>query len=211
MQLKNCDIRLPIDRHNRCAVQRYKGPLFLSSVFPCAALDGGVEGAVSWFTSKESPHGIDSTSFLPLPPPTTCCSPPATHLTVGGSSGIVAGSSKTGDVTPSTVVGSLGIVDGSSKIRDMVLAWRGTSFYFITLRWSRRCACSMEEGVAGAERLFARVLLMARTQDLSTWPSNIARSRCCWVAIPILPWMTAQGSWVDMVHCFQQSMRECIK
>ncbi len=119
------------------------------------------------------------------PPPTTCCSPPATHLTVGGSSGIVAGSSKTGDVTPSTVVGSLGIVDGSSKIRDMVLAWRGTSIYFITLRWSRRCACSMEEGVAGAERLFARVLLMARSQDLSTWPSNIARSRCCWVAIPI--------------------------
>ncbi len=43
-----------------------------------------------------------------------------------------------------------------------------------------------------------------------------------WVAIPILPRITARpdaapaeaegrGSWADMVRCFQQSMRECIK
>jgi hypothetical protein len=40
-------------------------------------------------------------------------------------------------------------------------------------------------------------------------------SRCRWVAISILPRMTARPdaapAKADMVHCFQQSMRECIK
>jgi hypothetical protein len=49
-----------------------------------------------------------------------------------------------------------------------------------------------------------------------------ARSRCRWMAIPILPRMTARpdvapaeaekrGSWADMARCFQQSIRECMK
>jgi len=91
------------------------------------ALDGGMGGAKSWFTFKESPRQIDSPSFLPLPPPpTTCCSPSSTCSTVGGSSGIIAGSSKTGDATRSTVGASSGIVAGSLKTGDTVLARRGT-------------------------------------------------------------------------------------
>jgi hypothetical protein len=88
---------------------------------------------------------------------------------------------------------------------------------------SRRCTCLTEEGVAGAARLNARVLSMAGAWDLLllTWASKIARSCCRWVAIPILLWMTVRpdiaapgaaeaegrGSWADMVHWFQQSMR----
>ena len=90
---------------------------------------------------KESPCQIASPSFLLLPPPpTTCCSPPATRSTVGGSLGIIAGSSKTRDMTRSTVGGSLGFVAGSSKTGDMVLARKGTLTCFVALRWSRRCA-----------------------------------------------------------------------
>ena len=83
-------------------------------------------------------RGSSHVFFTAPPHPTTCCSPPATCLTVGGISE---------DATPLTVVGSSRIIDGSSKIGDMLLTWRDTSTCFIALQWSRRCAHLMEKGL----------------------------------------------------------------
>ena len=53
-------------------------------------------------------HLVALTPRLFYPSPPTMCSPPATRSTVGGSSGIVAGSLKTGDMV---LAGGIGYVN----------------------------------------------------------------------------------------------------